>query len=141
MVLTTRNRFEHLLLVGLLGLIPELAHAEWLEVMANIETGQTVYVDQDAIHRNGDLVEIWTMYDYKTSQRAGQDEYMSRKVQNEFNCTQEVRRMLSVTEYSGNMGNGKVVYEKPSLLSTEPRWTRVQPGIAETLMKIACGKK
>jgi hypothetical protein len=141
MVLATPNRIKHFLLMALLGFLAEPAHSEWVKVMASIETGQTVYVDQDSIHRHGDLVEMWTLYDYKNSQRAGQDEYMSRKVQNEFNCAQEVRRMLAVTEFSGNMGNGKVVYEKPSLLSAEPRWTRAQPGVGETLLKIACGKK
>jgi hypothetical protein len=141
MALAAQNRIKHLLLTALLGFFAEPVHAEWLVVMVNIEAGQSVYVDRETIHRNGDLVQMWTMYDYKTSQRAGQDEYMSRKVQNEFNCAQGVRRMLSVTEFSGNMGKGKVVYEKPSLLSTEPRWTRVQPGVGETLLKVACGKK
>jgi len=135
------NRIKHLTLTAFLGLYGEPAHAEWVEVMANVERGQTVYVDQETIHRNGELVEMWTMYDYRAAQRAGQDEYMSRKVQNEFNCAQEVRRMLAVKEYSGNMGNGKVVYEKSSLLSAESRWTRVQPGVGETLLKIACDKK
>ncbi len=140
MIHATHYRIRHLALLAIFGLPAEPVHAEWLEVMANIDKGQTIYVDADSIHRNGDLVELWTLYDYKTSQRAGQDEYRSRKVQNEFNCAQEVRRMLSVTEFSDNMGNGKVVYEKPSLLSAEPRWTRVQPGVGETLLKVACGK-
>jgi hypothetical protein len=141
MIQATRCRIRHLVLLAILGHAAEPVHAEWLEVMTNIEKGQTIYVDIDSIHRNGDLVEMWTLYDYKTLQHAGQDEYRSRKVQNEFNCAQEVRRMLSVTEFSGNMGNGKVVYEKPSLLSTEPRWTRVPPGVGETLLKVACVDK
>ena len=140
MIHSTHYRIRHLALLAIFGLPADLAHAEWLEVMVNIDKGQTIYVDVDSIRRNGDLVELWTLYDYKTSQRAGQDEYRSRKVQNEFNCAQEVRRMLSVTEFSDNMGHGKVVYEKPSLLSGEPRWTRVQPGVGETLLKVACAK-
>jgi hypothetical protein len=141
MIHAAQNRIRQAVLVALLGFNGEPVHAEWVEVVANAERGQTVYVDHETIHRNGDLVEMWTMYDYKTVQRAGKDEYMSRKVQNEFNCAQEVRRMLSVAEFSGNMGKGKIVYEKPSLLSTEPRWTKVQPGVGETLFEVACGKK
>ena len=141
LIRAAHDRMKKLLLIALLGLTAEPAHAEWIEVMADVDTGQTVYVDQETIHRNGDVVDMWTMYDYKSVQRAGKDQYLSRKVQNEFNCRQEVRRMLSVAEFSGNMGKGKIVYEKGSLLSADPRWTRVQPGVGETLLKLACGKK
>jgi hypothetical protein len=43
-------------------------------------------------------------------------------------------------EFSGNMASGKVVY-KNTTLPTESRWTQVQSGVGETLLKVACGKQ
>ena len=62
-------------------------YGEWLQVSKDVETGQTVYVDPDTIRRNGDMVEMWALYDYKTAQPTAGDAFLSSKVQNEYNCT------------------------------------------------------
>jgi surface-adhesin protein E len=134
---------KRLFLAGIIALISTPVLGEWLEVHVDVEAGQTVYVDLDTIRHKGDLVEMWALYDYKKAQSTGRDPYMSRKVLLEFNCMMELRRMLAVTEYSDNMGSGKVIYSsnKSSPLSPKPIWVQVQPGVAETLMKSACAKK
>jgi len=134
------NRRTRLLLVALLILSSVPAYGEWVEVSVNVEAGQTVYVDPDTIRRKGDMVEMWALYDNKTPQPAVGDAYLSRKVQSEYDCTQEMRRMLSVTEFSGNMGSGKVVHMNSSLFSTA-KWVPARSGLGEALLKVACGKK
>jgi hypothetical protein len=135
-----KRHMKRLIFLTLLTLSTVPAYAEWVEVKANVQAGQTVYVDPDTIRRKGDLVEIWTLYDYKTAQLTVGDTFLSRKVKNEYNCAQEMRRMVSVTEFSGNMAHGKVVHMTTSLFSTA-KWAPARAGLGETLLKVACGKK
>jgi hypothetical protein len=134
--ITVKN---HLFLIAFLALSSGPAYAEWVEVVRDDRIGMTLYVDPATIRRRGDVVEMEILYDYKTAQRAGGDSYLSRKVQNEYNCPQNVRRMLGVTEFSGNMASGKIVYNSSTLLTA--KCTPVRTSVAETLLKVACGKQ
>jgi hypothetical protein len=116
------------------------AYGAWVEVSVNAEAGQTIYVDPDSIHRKGEIAEMWALYDNKTAQSTAGKAYLSRKVQYEYHCTQEMRRMLSFTDFSHNMGNGNVVHVTSSLFSTA-NWIPARAGLGETLLKIACGAK
>jgi hypothetical protein len=83
---------------------------------------------------------MWALYDSKTAQPAVGKAYLSRKVQSVYNCTQEMKRMVSVIEYSGNMGTGTVVHMN-SVFFSSGEWKPVPSGLGETLYKVACGKK
>jgi Surface-adhesin protein E len=131
---------KRVFLIALLVLNNGAAYAEWVEVDRDDRTGMTLYVDPDTIRRRADLVAMWALYDYKAAQHSAGDSYLSRKVQSEYNCTEEVRRMLEVTQFSGNMGSGKIVHMKSYLFSTEARWAPARSG-GETLLKVACGKR
>jgi hypothetical protein len=135
-----KRHMKRLLFLTLLTLSTVPAYAGWVEVNANVEPGQTVYVDPDTIRRKGDIVEMWALYDHKTAQLTVGDTFLSRKVKNEYNCGQEMRRMVSVTEFSGNMASGKVVHMSSSLF-TDAKWKPAQAGLGATLLKLACGKK
>jgi hypothetical protein len=135
-----KRHMKRLILLTLLTLSTAPAYGEWVQVTENIEAGQTVYVDSDSIRREGDMAAMWALYDYKTAQSTAGDTFLSRKVQNEFNCAQEMRRMVSVKEFSGNMASGKVVHMGSSLFTTA-KWVSARAGLAETLLKVACGKK
>lgn len=107
-------------------------------------TGMTLYVDPDTIRRKGDRVTMWSLYDYKTVQTMEGDSFLSRKVEGEYDCTEEIRRMIGVTVFSGNMGSGKVVYMMNSSIdSTSKRWAPVRStGVAaRSQWEIACNKK
>ena len=136
----TRRNMKRLVLLILLALSSAPAYGEWVEVSVNVETGEKVYVDPDTIRRKGDIVEMWALYDHKTAQSTVGAAYSSRKVQNEYDCAQEMKRMVNVTEYSGNMASGKVVHMNSPLFSTA-RWMPARAGVGEALLKIACGKK
>ena len=116
------------------------AYGAWVEVSIDAEAGQTVYIDPESIRRRGDIAEMWALYDSQTAQPAVGKSYLSRKVQTEYDCTQNMKRMVSVTEYSGNMGSGNVVFMSSSLFTTA-RWMPAHSGPGQTLLQIACRKK
>ena len=116
------------------------AYGEWVQVIQDVEAGQTVYFDPSTIQRERDIAKMWALYDSKTAQPAVGNAYLSRKVQTEYNCASDMKRMIRVIEYSGNMGSGDVVHMSSSYFSTA-NWTPAYSGIGHTLLKVACGEK
>ena len=126
------------LLMGLmLAITAGAASAEWTQS----GEGESFihYVDIATIRRNGNLVKMWDLMDYKTVRTVSGISYLSDKSQIEYDCKEEKERMLAFTYFSGQMGNGKVVYSNGAV---KDEWEPIEPGsVAETLWKIACGKK
>jgi hypothetical protein len=137
----TRFKVRHmkrLLLITLLVLSSGPAYGEWVSVYSNDQDDMTIYLDPDTIRREGDLVKIWGLYDYKTARTAAGISHLSLKNQSEYDCTEERTRMLAFTEFSGNMGKGDVVFSN----SDEQKWKPVAPGsVGQTLWKAACAKE
>ena len=124
------------LLMGLMLLVTAGgASAEWTRVGGNDDYIQ--YVDRATIRRNGNLVKMWDLKDYKTVQTFAGDSYLSDKTQSEYDCKEEKLRMLALLFFSGQMGNGKVVYAN----SDGGKWSPIGPdSVAEAMWNIACGK-
>ena len=130
------------LLLGLMLLVTAgAASAEWTFVGDTGDGGDDFihYVDRATIRRNGNLVKMWDLKDYKTPQKSsGGDSYLSIKSQSEYDCKEEQMRMLALLLFSGKMGSGKVVY---STSEASMQWQPISPvSIGETLWKVACGK-
>jgi hypothetical protein len=128
--------FGLLLMVLILSIQP--VYAEWVLVSGNDEVGLKVYVDPATLRRNGSLVKMWQLHDYKTVQTVAGDSLLSMKQFNEYDCTEARTRMLGYTWFSGNKGNGNVVYSTMEQLPWEPVVPRTING---TLLKVACEKK
>jgi len=127
-----------LLLFILLFLSGAPAYAEWVAVGGNEEAGVTAYADPDTISRKGDLAKMWALFDSKTTQNIGVGLFMSRKDHREYDCPKERYRVLTFTQFSGNMGSGKLGYSD----SDGSNWEPVVPqSMNQTLWKFACGKK
>lgn len=128
------------LLLGLMLLVTATAaSAEWTRTVSGGNDELIEYVDRATIRRNGNLVKMWDLMDYKTVQKgpAGVS-FLSAKQQTEYDCKEEKERMLAFLWFDGQMANGKVVYSN----SDTDKWSPISPGsVAETLWKIACGKK
>ena len=88
-----------------------LAYADWRALGTN-HKGMTAYVDPDTILRKGDFVKMWELHDFKTTQIVAGNSFLSGKIQSEYDCANEHSRRVSITEFSGNMGSGEVVYTK-----------------------------
>jgi hypothetical protein len=123
------------LFITLLMLSSAPAYAEWVEV--GITDEATVYADPDTIRRKGDLVKMWYLHDFKTTQTVLKKSYLSSRSQDEYDCTGDRHRALASTSFSGNMGSGKV----RSSYSIKGKWEPVPPGaMTQTLWKVACDK-
>jgi len=125
------------LLIMLLVLSSGPVYAGWELTSGDDQTGLTVYVDPDTIRREGSLVKMWQLYDYKTVQTVAGDSLLSFKRYNEYDCADERTRMLAYTWFSGNMGTGHVVYSTPDEQQWEPV---VQGSINRALWRVACSK-
>ena len=130
------------LLLGLTLLVTATAaSAEWTPVGAANVGGDDqliIYIDRATIRRNGNLVKMWDLKDFKTVQTVAGDSYLSQKIQSEYDCKEEKSQFLAFTWFAGKMGGGKVVYS-----DNDPgKWVPIYPGSnGEILWKIACGKK
>ena len=134
----TVRHMKRLIVITLLVLSSSPAYADWVKVSDSDEAGMTVYVDPATIRRNRNLVKMWQFYDYKTVQTVAGIGFLTVKEQWEFDCAEERRRVLALTEFSGNMGSGTVVYTN----SEVGKWQPVAPSsIGQLLWKFACGKK
>jgi hypothetical protein len=113
--------------------------AEWTPVISSESSGgYTVYIDPDTIRAEGDGVEVWELYDYKTRATKEGYSFLSFKKRNEYGCAEERLRTLVVMYYSGNMGSGMLV----SSNSDQGKWKRVPPvSVGEALWNVACGKQ
>jgi len=117
----------------LLNIVP--ANAEWVRLTE--ADGMTVHFDPDTIRRNGNLVNLWLLYDYKTPIITGRDAVFSTKMQSEYDCIGERVRTNGIFEIAGNMGKGKVV----SSSLAEGQWIPIAPEtIGKREWKLACAK-
>jgi hypothetical protein len=135
---SVREEMMKRLLMGLvLMAIANAASAEWTAAGDSDEFIQ--YVDRATIRRNGNLVKMSSLTDFKTVQKsAAGKSYLSEKQQAEYDCKEKKKRYLAFTWFDGQMGNGKVVVSNGDVRG---EWRPIAPGSSgETLWKIACGK-
>jgi hypothetical protein len=102
----------------------------------------THYHDKSTIKINDLTAQMWVMYDFlgvQTNTDGGR--YKSAKSLLAFNCKYETLAMVSVIQYSGPAGTGKVVLSD-TFNESEWIWDRIVPNtLAKTEWDIACGKK
>jgi hypothetical protein len=115
------------------------AYADWVEVdSSNSNGGYSAHIDPNTIRRQGDLVKLWYLFDYKTTQTIRQGSFLSMRAQGQFDCAEERFRVLALMYSSGNMGRGNTVYNDID----EGKWGPVAPkSIGEALWEVACGKE
>ena len=136
------------LLITLLVLSSVPAYAEWVAVeKPYLSPGlQTVYVDPDSIRREGNLVTMWQLIDFKWMQGNqgmgplgfGPHRFFSTKTHKQFDCAEKRLRLLAFMEFSGRMGTG--IPAKGYVDNSN--WIRVEPeSINHALWEVACGKE
>jgi len=133
-------RIAQVLLISLLVLYGRPAYSGWVSLGGNESAGLTIYVDPSTMSRKGDQVTISILYDFKTPQsKEGDISFLSATMLREYDCAKEHTRLLTVTNYSGEMGNGQIVSNKNF---DQPEWAPVGPlesgTIANDLWTLAC---
>ena len=135
-------------LTTLLFLSTVPAYAEWVAVEKDyLSPGrQTVYVEPDTIRREGNLVTLWQLIDFKWMQGNqgmgrlgfGPDRFFSTKTRKQFDCAEKRLRLLAFTEFSHHMGTGI----SSNGYVDKDHWLPVEPeSISQALWEIACGKE
>jgi hypothetical protein len=113
------------------------ACAEWMSFGAS-DSGTTVYADPATMRREGDLVKMLVLFDFKTKQTKADVSYFSAKAQMEYDCAEQRFEGHTVMYFSDNMGNGQLLDRS----SGKGKRLRVAPGsLDHDLWKLACGKK
>ena len=126
------------ILTMLLAVVSGGAMAEWTKIV-NLSAG-SLYADDATIRQDGNMVSMVTLYDLKRpviSETNGKP-YVSQKVRNEFDCKQELWRMLEYSWYTGKMGEGQMIESFSESYKFRPI---PSGGAVEMLWKHACGRK
>ena len=117
-------------------------YAEWVAVEKDyLSPGlQTVYIDPDSIRREGNLVTLWQLIDFKWMQGSarGPARFMSTKTHKQFDCVGKRVRLLAFTEFSHSMGTGIRVDGHID----SGHWMPVEPdSVNHALWEAACGNR
>src|SRR6185503_9775724 len=127
-------------LILLLVLSSRSVYAEWVAVEKDyLAPGrQTVYIDPDSIHSEGNLVTLWQLIDFKWMQGSarGPARFMSTKTHKQFDCDGKRVRLLAFTEFSHSMGTGISVDGHID----SGHWMPIEPdSVNHALWEAACG--
>ncbi len=129
---------RQLILLTLLLLSTGPVYAEWVSIgTVASQGGATIYMDSDTIRRNGNLVKVWQLIDFKTVQAGIGMSFLSSKSRWQYDCTEANLQPLAMMEFTGHMGEGTVGFSNYD----EGKWTPVSPGsIAHGSWEVACKK-
>jgi len=129
---------KKLLLILMLVFMSSNVMAEWTALKWSHEDGGlTLFVDYTTIRKEGDIVKMLSLVDFKVLEKNEVDLYSSR-AQNEYDCKEKKIRQLYYSLYSDSMGKGKMEHANSEHLN----WLPVQPeSMEEAMWKVACGKK
>jgi hypothetical protein len=125
--------------MSLLAVVSNHAVADLEQIGGYGET--TIYTDPATIHREGNIVKMWNVYNYHSEKLGPKGSmYLSMDQQEEFDCVEKKMRVLYFSYRSGNLGEGDPVYSKS--YTEDLRWDPIEPDSrGEYLLKLACGKK
>lgn len=118
----------------LFGAVAAAEKIEWQPVTRTQEF--ILYASTDSKIRGAARVLIWEMKNYYAPQTASTGkQYLSVKIQSEYDCEAKKTRFLSLIFYSGHLGNGKVV----SVFDNPLQWSSIAPGtVSDQLRSYAC---
>lgn len=119
----------------------------WVAVDSSYQfpSREMVYYDPKTIRRDGDLVTLWQLTDYKWMQgnapfgafMMGPHRFLSTKTHKEFDCARNRVRLLASSEFSRHMGTGT----QNAVLIEQGYGQPVEPGsINQALWEVACGE-
>ncbi|MEK7350997.1 MAG: surface-adhesin E family protein [Nitrospirota bacterium] len=129
-------------LITLLFLSTAPVNAEWVAVEKDylLSGLQTLYVDPGSIRREGYLVTMRQLIDFKWMQGSarGPTRFMSTETHKQFNCAEKRLRLLAFTEFSRRMASGM---RADGYVDTGS-WISVEPdSINQALWEVVRGKE
>lgn len=113
--------------------------ATWAPVGRTINAQGVVYIERSAIGEHSGVIKIWELADYNVLQKSSQGNYQSMMVQTSVDCTGKTLLVDYVAIYSGQMGQGAVVWSGASE-KTEAK--PVSPdSVGQAILKGVCTNK
>jgi len=118
------------------------ARAEWVAIDLQYQSHplQTAYIDPDSIHREGNLVTISALIDWKWMQgNRSPNRFYSTMMTKQFDCAEKRVRSLASTDFYGHMGTGQIIGGGGH--TSEGYWIPIEPGTTnQGFWEAACGK-
>lgn len=113
--------------------------AEWTKVDKTAVS--TMYFDKATISKNenGSLVQLWRMDNFIRSQVTKGKSRFSLKIQYEYDCRNFQLRVLGFSWYSGQMGEGEVVYS--NTVPSSEQMPIMPNSYDDEFWKIACDEE
>jgi hypothetical protein len=114
------------------------AMAEWSFITRSEDDSLKMYVNYSSISTIGNKVLMWNLVDFNDVQKIENESFLSKAVQQEYDCIDETIKTLTVIKYSKHMAIGEAtysynVYALPTPISTY--------SLSEDLLKVACDIK
>lgn len=142
-VMMLMSRFSFCLMITILMQLDRPVCAEWVALADQHQSHplQAVYMDPDTLHREGNMVGISVLIDWKTMQGGRTPtRFYSTTLTKLVDCAERRVRTLTATDFYGHMGTGEVIGGGSAI--SEGHWAPVVSGtITEGLCDAACGKQ
>ena len=136
------NRWGCCLLVALFALSSTPLYAGWVPINQEYQSPglRTVYFDPDSVRRDGHLVTLSALVDWKLMQgNRSPNRFYSTKLTKQFDCAEKLVRTLAATDFYGHMGTAEVIGGGGH--ASGGQWAAVELGtINQGLWETACGK-
>ncbi len=107
---------KKLLIIAVLLFTTNFAFAEWYLSKAGVDSN--VYRDAQTVKRDGlNTIIYWSLEDFNNTQKFKNTSFKSIKSQMEVDCKEAKQRLITMTFYSQNMGQGDQVLKVDSFPS------------------------
>ncbi len=127
-----------LLIAALLAVFSTGAMAEWTYLTRNANETYDIYIDKATIRKQGNVAKMWGMQDFKSPKKQQNGTpCLSQKTLTEYDCVGVRDRLLTLTQFSDNMGKGRGT----PVIFDEQKWRDIAFGtIGMVQWKAACKK-
>ena len=127
-----------LLIAALLAVFSTGAMAEWTYLTSSEDNAYDIYIDKTTIRKRGNVAKMWELRDFKAPQKEASGSYLSSRMLAEYDCVEIRQRLLALTDFSGNMGSGQIIFNHQY---DDSKWADIAPGtIGMDKWKAACKK-
>ena len=111
-----------LIAFALLASLSASAWSEWTLVESSHEFD--LYADLTTIRKKGNTVKMWVLREYGSVQRVQGRVFLSARMLEEYDCTEERSRFLAMSFHSAQTAGGQVI----ATTSRPTEWLPVAPG-------------
>ena len=127
-----------LLIAALLAVFSTGAMAEWTYLTSSEDNAYDIYIDKTTIRKRGNVAKMWELMDFKAPQKEASGSYLSSRMLEEYDCVEIRQRLLALTDFSGNMGSGQIIFNHQY---DDRKWAYIATGsIGMDKWKAACKK-